>query len=71
MAQIINGMEACAPDIFCGKLLSSLIWVQTICKGYQQKALVGKELKDNIFHFSLHWLIGGNNTAYKLPRARG
>ena len=25
--------------------LSGLIWVQTICKGYQQMTLVGKELK--------------------------
>ena len=28
------------PDIFSG-----LIWVQTICKGYQQTTPVGKELK--------------------------
>ena len=28
------------PDI-----LSGLIWVQTVCKGYEQTTLVGKELK--------------------------
>ena len=26
--------------------LSGLIWVQTVCKGYQQTTLVGKELND-------------------------
>ena len=26
-------------------VLSVLIWVQTVCKGYQQMTLVGKELK--------------------------
>ena len=29
------------PDI-----LSGLIWIQTVCKGYQQTALVGEELID-------------------------
>ena len=29
------------------KVLSSLIWVQTFCKGYQQITLVGKELNVN------------------------
>ena len=31
-------------------LLSGLIWVQTVCKGYQQTALVNKEFsrRDNI-----------------------
>ena len=29
-------------------ILSSLIWVQTVCKGYQQTALVGKELMRTI-----------------------
>ena len=26
-------------------ILSGLIWAQTVCIGYQQKTLVGKELK--------------------------
>ena len=26
------------------RILSGLIWVQTVCKGYQQTTLVGKEL---------------------------
>ena len=26
--------------------LSGLIWVQTVCKGYQQTTLTGKELKN-------------------------
>ena len=31
------------PDI-----LSGLIWVQTVCKGYQQMTLGGKELKKTV-----------------------
>ena len=27
-------------------ILSGLIWIQTVCKSYQQMTLVGKELKD-------------------------
>ena len=27
-------------------ILSGLIWIQTVCKGYQQTTLLGKELMD-------------------------
>ena len=37
------------PDI-----LSGLIWVQTVCKGYQQTTLVGKVLRENIIEISLN-----------------
>ena len=33
------------------RIMAGLIWVQTICKGYQQTTLVGKELKDFINTF--------------------
>ena len=33
------------PTIPYSDLLSGLIWVQTVCKGYQQTTLVNKELK--------------------------
>ena len=35
-------------DVFSG-----LIWDQTVCKGYQQTALVGKELTNHKAHFFL------------------
>ena len=31
--------------------MSGLIWVQTVCKGYQQMTLVGKELM-HLLYFS-------------------
>ena len=31
----------------CATRLKSLIWVQTVCKGYHQTTLVGKELNDD------------------------
>ena len=36
--------------------MSGLIWVQTVCKGYQQKTLVGKELIEQIGLKSLYML---------------
>ena len=30
------------------KVLSDLIWVQTVCKGYEQTTLVGKELTESL-----------------------
>ena len=33
-------------------VLSGLIWVQTVCKGYQQMTLVGKELRKKERHLS-------------------
>ena len=39
------------PDV-----LSGLIWVQTVCKGFQQTTLVGNELMIVIYFFSLHTL---------------
>ena len=31
--------------IFANSFLSGLIWIQTVCKRYQQMTLVGNELK--------------------------
>ena len=31
--------------------MSGLIWVQAVCKGYQQKTLVGKEFYQEIVYF--------------------
>ena len=39
------------PDI-----LSGLIWVQTVCKGYQQTTQVGKELKEKLKENIIIWL---------------
>ena len=36
---VSNSLIQIRPDI-----LSGLIWVQTVCKGYEQTTLVGKEL---------------------------
>ena len=35
--------------------MSGLIWVQTVCKGYQQTTLEGKKVKD-FFHIVTHIL---------------
>ena len=35
-------------------VLSGLIWIQTVCKGYQQKMLAGKE--SNLCFISLSWI---------------
>ena len=37
------------PENFHPCVLSGLIWVQTVRKGYQQMTLEGKELKGHIF----------------------
>ena len=38
------------PDL--ADILSGLIWIQTVCNGYQQTTLVGKELILEIFNDS-------------------
>ena len=35
--------------------MSGLIWVQTVCKGYQQTTLVGKELTNFETHLHALW----------------
>ena len=37
--------------------MSGLIWVQSVCKGYQQRTLVSNELKQQIYQYvSIFWL---------------
>ena len=54
--------------------MSGLIWVQTVCKGYQQTSLVGKELNDpdkNVYaityeNCSYHVCIEMNMNSYRV-----
>ena len=43
---IIRVSQRLDPDQ--ARQMLGMIWVQTVCKGYQQTALVGKELKVNL-----------------------
>ena len=49
--KILSGIQSeCQTDLTQIRLdvLSSLIWVQSVCKGYEQKTLVDKELITSI-----------------------
>ena len=48
------------PDI-----LSGLIWVQTVCKSYQQTTLVDKELRHHLQNFSFQLQGGGDMSLLK------
>ena len=43
--RVSNGLDPDQAQHFVG-----LIWVQTVCKGYQQMTLVAKELKSDSLH---------------------
>ena len=50
------------PDI-----MSSLIWVQTVCKSYQQTTIVGRELNKR---FKLHFILRGCLHAIKFKKKK-
>ena len=39
--------------------LSGLIWVQSVCKGYEQRTLVGNELKEWFYPYAINTKISG------------
>ena len=50
--KILSGISSDCQSVWIqirSEVLSGLIWVQTVCKGYQKTALAGKEFKGELY----------------------